>query len=153
MPVGKHQEGNSDDSARREWMAVLARMTSEGLQSLVDSAAGVPGYRLPRPADVGLCMVRGRMGGTGRRFNFGEATVTRCVVILDDQTTGVAYVLGRDPRKAELAALGDALLQTGRLDAVALNPAREALQQRWRRRADAVASTRVNFFTLMRGED
>lgn len=151
--MGNHQEGTSGDSARREWLAVLARMTPEALQSLVDSAGRIPDYRLPRPADVGLCMVRGRVGGAGRRFNFGEATVTRCVVVLDDQTTGVAYVLGRDPRKAELAALGDALLQTGHLDGAALDGARDALQQRRRRRADAVASTRVDFFTLRRGED
>lgn len=98
-------------------------------------------------------MVRGRMGGSGRPFNLGEMTVTRCVVQLDDDTAGVAYVTGRDRNRAQLAALADALLQTGRLPLSALEPLRQAQQEKLNQRSEAVATTKVDFFTLVRGED
>ena len=55
-------------------------------------------------------MVRARAGGTGQRFNLGEATVTRCVVRPDaaltgTQQVGVGYVLGCSHRQALLVAL------------------------------------------------
>jgi alpha-D-ribose 1-methylphosphonate 5-triphosphate synthase subunit PhnG len=93
------------------------------------------------------------MGGTGRPFNLGEMTVTRCVVQLEDDTAGVAYVTGRDRRQAELAALADALLLSGRLPLSTLEPLREAQEEHRERRSRAVASTKVDFFTLVRGED
>ena len=98
-------------------------------------------------------MVRGRMGGVGRPFNLGEKTVVRCVVRLGDGTTGVAYITGRDTRKAELAAFSDALLLSGHLAPASLDPARAALAARRQQRAAAVASTQVDFFTMVRGDD
>lgn len=97
-------------------------------------------------------MVRGRMGGCGQPFNLGEMTLTRCVVQLDDDTTGIAYVSGRDRRQAELAALADAMLQNGRLPLDALHPLREKQEQQRRDRRAAVAATKVDFFTLVRGD-
>jgi alpha-D-ribose 1-methylphosphonate 5-triphosphate synthase subunit PhnG len=93
------------------------------------------------------------MGGNGRPFNLGEMTLTRCVVQLSDDTSGVAYVAGRDRKKAELAAVADAMLQSGRMPPGALQPLREAFAQQRRARSEAVAATRVDFFTLVRGED
>lgn len=134
-------------------MATLARATVAQLETLLSGCAVLPDYRMPRPPETGLCMVRGRMGGSGDAFNLGEMTLTRCVVQLADATVGVAYVIGRDRRKAELAALADALLQGGRLDPAALATIDDALCEQHRQRADAVAATRVDFFTLVRGED
>ena len=54
-------------------------------------------------------MLRGRIGGDGAPFNFGEATVSRCAVRLATGETGFGYVLGRDHEKARLIALCDAL--------------------------------------------
>ena len=102
-------------------------------------------------------MVRGRAGGTGVRFNLGEATVTRCAVELDDGTVGHAYVLGRDRRHAELAALFDAMLQTsGRREAIerdVIVPLAEAGLERRRAAEARAAATRVEFLTLVRGEE
>jgi alpha-D-ribose 1-methylphosphonate 5-triphosphate synthase subunit PhnG len=102
-------------------------------------------------------MVRGRAGGTGAPFNLGEMTVTRCSVTLDDGRVGHAYVPGRDGRHAERAAVLDALLQdeAGRevLEGLIIEPlvaARRARQQETRAR---VAGTRVEFFTMVRGEE
>jgi alpha-D-ribose 1-methylphosphonate 5-triphosphate synthase subunit PhnG len=92
------------------------------------------------------------MGGEGQRFNLGEMTVTRCVVQLDDETTGIAYVAGRDRHHAELAAVVDALLQNGRLPLEAITPLRAAIEAEREARATDVAATKVDFFTLVRGE-
>jgi alpha-D-ribose 1-methylphosphonate 5-triphosphate synthase subunit PhnG len=134
-------------------MATLARAEQSELQALLNDHAPLPEYRFPRPPETGLCMVRGRMGGNGRPFNLGEMTLTRCVVQLSDDTSGVAYVAGRDRKKAELAAVADAMLQSGRMPPGALQPLREAFAQQRRARSEAVAATRVDFFTLVRGED
>ncbi len=101
-------------------------------------------------------MVRGRAGGTGAPFNIGEMTVTRCALRLRDGTVGHAYVQGRDKAHAERAALVDALMQTDaapRIEAAVLGPlAAEAAAARRARSAKA-AATRVEFFTMVRGED
>lgn len=144
---------DANHSQRRAWMATLARTSVDDLQSLVDSQGEQPAYTLPRAPETGLCMVRGRMGGDGRRFNLGEMTVTRCVVQLEDDTAGVAYVTGRDRRQAELAALADALLLSGRMSLSALQPLRDRIDHKRSTRAAQVAATKVDFFTLVRGED
>lgn len=101
-----------------------------------------------------MVMVRGRTGGTGRRFNLGEMTVTRCAVRLGDGTVGHGYVAGRSPRHAELAAAFDALLlQEDAGAAAAIEDLAQAREERRRRKAARTASTRVDFFTVVRGEN
>lgn len=136
---------------RRAWMAVLARAGRDELERLIDTG-DTHAYTTLRAPETGLCMVRGRMGGSGRPFNLGEMTLTRCVVQLADNTTGVAYVAGRDRRQAELAALADALLQSGRLDPARVAELERRQAQRRSERSAQVAATRVDFFTLVRGE-
>lgn len=101
-------------------------------------------------------MLRGRMGGAGAPFNLGEMTVTRCALTLADGTVGHAYVQGRSKPKAEIAAKVDALMQTeaaGDLRAAVLDPLRAARQTRKEVRAAKAAATKVEFFTMVRGED
>lgn len=97
-----------------------------------------------------------RAGGTGRRFNMGEMTVTRCVVRLDSGTIGHAYVAGRDTRHAELAAVFDALMQQpARRDDLrhsVLDPLIAQQAVRRERIARRTAATKVDFFTMVRGE-
>lgn len=151
--------------ARRVWMAVLARTPRAELEAALGEAlegAPAPAFDWLRAPQTGLAMVRGRVGGTGNAFNLGEATVTRATLRLrqthgdDPATVGVACHLGRDKRRAELAALADALLQIparhARLHAQLIAPLAARLDaQRDARRADA-ASTRVEFFTMVRGD-
>src|SRR4051812_28913485 len=105
--------GTDDIGRRRHWMGVLARATRAELEAAWASLLPQPRYTLLRKSESGLAMVRGRAGGTGAPFNLGEMTMTRCAVRLDDRppTTGLSFISGRDPRRAELAALFDALLQ------------------------------------------
>ena len=138
-------------------MAVLARAASAEMEAALTAlVAGSPSHRRVRGPETGLVMLRGRAGGTGERFNLGEMTVSRCTVALSDGAVGHAYVAGTDLRRAELAALLDALLQDPArrpaIDRTLIEPlARAADARRDAIRARA-ATTRVDFFTLVRGE-
>lgn len=142
---------------RADWMALLARAPQALLESVLGpQAAATP--RWLRAPETGLMMVRGRAGGTGERFNLGEVTVTRCALRLDGvgaaAPVGVAYVLGRSHRQAQLAALADALLQDpaqqAALDARLLTPVRQHLARLRAERAARAQSTKVDFFTVAR---
>jgi alpha-D-ribose 1-methylphosphonate 5-triphosphate synthase subunit PhnG len=91
------------------------------------------------------------------RFNLGEMTVTRCTVQLQDGTLGHAWIGGRDRRHAELAAVFDALLQDPERAATLGGPMLDELeryrQDRRRAAAARAATSRVEFFTMVRGED
>ncbi|MGV8843741.1 MAG: phosphonate C-P lyase system protein PhnG [Pseudomonas sp.] len=145
---------NPSIAARQHWMGVLARAGNE----LANYAASLTQthYQLLRAPEIGMSLVRGRMGGSGAAFNLGEVSVTRCVVRLVDGPSGYSYIAGRDKRHAELAALADAHLQGAQQQhwlAHLIEPL--AAAQRTRREAAAAetASTQVEFFTLVRGED
>lgn len=148
-----------DGSAeRRGWMSVLAKARPAELEAACAAAlAPLPAYAFLRRPEVGMVMVRGRAGGTGERFNLGETTVTRCAVQVADGGVGYAYVAGRDARHAELAALVDALmLDEGRRPALAaavIEPLRTAQAERRRAASRKAAATRVDFFTMVRGEN
>ena len=142
---------------RQQWMAALANAPRECLEQAWDGLETRPAFEPLRPAETGLVMTRGRAGGTGRRFNLGEITVTRAAIRLEDGTVGHAYVAGRDKRKAELAALFDALLQSAadreQIARELIDPLVAARRQARETIARKAAATRVNFFTMVRGED
>ena len=141
---------------RRDVMRLCAEATREELRiALVELGPMGPSRDLRRP-ESGLVMLRGRAGGDGRPFNVGEATVTRAAVTVDHAPTGLAYHLGRDVDKARDAALVDALWQMPeRRDAVeaVLDPIKARIDGERDLAARRTAATRVNFFTLVRGED
>jgi alpha-D-ribose 1-methylphosphonate 5-triphosphate synthase subunit PhnG len=143
--------------ARRRWMGILAKSPRERLERAWEALAGKPQYRLSRAPEIGLAMVRGRIGGTGEPFNLGEMTMSRAAVQIEGPQggtlTGYGYVAGRDRRHAELGALFDALLQGGdeRVAALVEDLAAELAAAR-AAKAAKVAPSRVEFFTLVRGE-
>jgi alpha-D-ribose 1-methylphosphonate 5-triphosphate synthase subunit PhnG len=102
-------------------------------------------------------MLRGRIGGDGSPFNLGEATVTRAALKLASGEVGFGYVLGRDLAKARLVALCDSLVQNpdycDRIERDVVAPIRARLDAARELKAQQVAATRVEFFTLVRGED
>lgn len=143
-------------ASRAQWIGVLARATCEELEAAWMGLDARPAYEILRRPEVGLVMVRGRAGGTGNPFNFGEMSVTRCAVRLSDGTTGHSYAAGRHRRKAELAAVFDALLQLpGEADLYAnvivpLSSRQAADRALVSRKA---AATKVEFFTMVRGDN
>lgn len=142
-----------EDLARKGWMSLLAKAPPARLAALLPD---LPETALLRPAEVGSVMVRGRVGGTGAQFNLGEMTVTRCSLRLDCGAVGHAYVQGRDKDHARRAAVVDALMQTpeaARVEAQVLHPLRLEAEARRTTRAAKAAATKVEFFTMVRGED
>lgn len=147
-----------EQAARQRRLRLLARIDCATLEQAWQALPEQPGYRSLKQAETGLVMIRARAGGVGRRFNFGEMTATRCVVALEPGgAMGVGYVQGRDRRKAELVALFDAMAQEPQWAALVerdlVEPAEQRLQAKRQLRAAKVAATKVDFFTLVRGED
>jgi len=145
-----------ETESRRAWMGLLARAPEPRLAELVAALSDPPTRTWLRPPEQGAVMVRARAGGTGAPFNLGEMTVTRASLRLPCGTVGHAWVQGRDTAHAEAAALVDALMQTPRADgirAAVLDPLAAEEAERRAARAGKAAATRVDFFTLVRGED
>lgn len=144
---------SSDHSARASWMGLLARAKPDRLTQLFPD---LPPHDLLRPPEIGAVMVQGRSGAIGQPFNLGEMTVTRCALRLATGEIGHAHVQGRDKAHATRAAVLDALLQTDQaagLTASVLAPLQAEEAARRAARAGKAATTRVEFFTLVRGED
>jgi alpha-D-ribose 1-methylphosphonate 5-triphosphate synthase subunit PhnG len=143
-------------AARQEAMRICAEAApAELVDALAALAVEEPVEDLRRP-DTGLVMLRGRIGGDGRAFNMGEATVTRAAIRLAGGSTGFAWHLGRDAARARNAAILDALWQDEArrpLVEEALSPIAKRLADEKARSAARVAATKVNFFTMVRGED
>lgn len=142
---------------RQRIMAVLSAAAPEDLAAAHDNLASSPDFELVRQPETGLVMVRGRMGGTGSPFNLGEVTVTRCVVRLDSGETGSSYCLGRHKRKALQAAVCDALWQRpdrrAEIESVVIAPLAEIQAEAARTVKAETAATKVDFFTMVRGDD
>lgn len=142
---------------RRAVMAVLAQAGTDEIAAALATLGPAPAHEEVRPAETGLVMVRGRVGGDGAPFNLGEATVTRCAVQLASGEIGFGTVLGRDRDKARLAALADALWQSAdyqtAVEQKIVEPLRARQQERLARSRAETAATKVDFFTLVRGDN
>src|SRR5262245_12071874 len=99
----------TEDDGRQAAMATLAHAAPAELKRLWEAASLPQEAQLLRGPETGLVTLRGRIGGGGAPFNFGEATVTRATVRLPGGTVGHSYALGRDKEKARLSAIADAL--------------------------------------------
>jgi alpha-D-ribose 1-methylphosphonate 5-triphosphate synthase subunit PhnG len=151
-------ESPPDDAAsRRAALAVLVEAGAQELARLLANVAALPAHEIVRPPEIGLVMVQGRIGGDGAPFNVGEATVSRAAVRLASGETGFGYVLGREHEKARLVALCDALMQSelhrAVLELEVLAPLRARIAAERRLAAARTAATKVDFFTLVRGDN
>ncbi len=142
---------------RRERMAVLAGAEAADLQELWRAFGQEPEHAMLRGPESGAITVRGRMGGGGAPFNVGEATVTRATVRLADGAIGHGAMLGRDREKTKVAALIDAMCADPRnetlIEIAVIAPLRERLAAADEQVRRETAATKVNFFTMTRGED
>lgn len=152
-----NSQGTTQGPERARWISLLAKADPSDLEQAWESLDEVPEYDVLRAPECGLAMVRGRAGGTGAPFNLGEMTMTRCAVVLKTGETGFGYVAGRAQRHAELAALFDALLQAPErragLERDLIAPVENLLNENRRNRESKTAATKVDFFTVLRGED
>lgn len=140
---------------RARWISLLAKAPSATLSAAAANYGVLPDYLWLRRPEVGLAMVRARIGGTGQQFNLGEMSVTRCALRLPCGEMGVAYVAGCHSRHAEYAALFDALMQTEAREKVhllVLQPIEQALAEELAQTHMQAQATKVEFMTMVRGE-
>lgn len=139
-------------TTRREALGLLARASATRLGELLPE---LPRHDVLRAPEIGTVMVRGRAGGTGAAFNLGEMTVTRASIQLPSGIVGHGYVQGRDKSHALRAAITDAMAQVDPqgIETRILAPLRDEEKARQATTAAEAAATRVEFFTLTRGED
>ena len=146
---------NDKQAQRKAVMAVLAHSDPAEISGRL-AAIALPDHENLREPENGLVMVRGRIGGDGAAFNLGEATVSRAAVRLSTGEVGFGCTLGRDGAKARMIALCDALVQSdefaGLVETKVIAPLRAAISAKRNRTAAESAATRVEFYTLVRGE-
>jgi alpha-D-ribose 1-methylphosphonate 5-triphosphate synthase subunit PhnG len=146
---------NGKDTQRKAAMAVLANSDAAEIAERL-AAIAVPAHENLREPENGLVMLRGRIGGDGAPFNLGEATVSRAAVRLATGEVGFGYTLGRDSGKAHMIALCDAMVQSadfsGEVETKVIAPLRAGLNAERSRKAAETAATRVDFYTMVRGE-
>ncbi|PSW16858.1 phosphonate C-P lyase system protein PhnG [Photobacterium sanctipauli] len=142
---------------RKNWMSVVAKANFDQLKQHWETLTLNPEYQVIRPAEIGLAQVRARMGGTGRQFNVGDVTITRAVIQLASGEMGYSYLQGRNKQHAELAAVIDAMLQTEQhhrdVMELVITPLAANKQEQETLKQQQVASSKVDFFTMVRGED
>ena len=145
---------SSASNPRQHWLSVSSRADLPALQAAIDELGPPDALHWLRRPETGAVMVRGRMGGSGAPFNMGEMTVTRAAVQLADGTVGMGYSAGRSHHQAELVAQLDALLQQRpELAGAVLEPIETAMAAKKAEAARKAAATKVEFFTLVRGEN
>lgn len=149
-----------NSKARKKWMGLLAKAPAKLLSDLyhdtVETLSQPLEFNWLRQPEVGGVMVQGRAGATGAPFNVGEMTVTRCSLKLSSGEVGHAYVQGRDKTKAQQAAIIDAFMQTDKanlFEEKLLRPIEADLNSARAMREEKANKTKVDFFTLVRGED
>jgi len=146
-----------DTSTRQHWMAVLAHSQPAALAGRMSALGLSPAYEPIRAPETGLVQIQARMGGTGARYFAGDATLTRAVVRLASGTLGYSYLLGRNKAHAEQCAVIDALLQEAphfqTLMETLIAPLEADRAARLAARQAEVNTSRVDFFTLVRGDN
>ncbi len=154
MPIERPADDGQEK--RRRTMQLLAKADDAMLVAAWDGLADKPDVTRVRGPETGLIMLRGRIGGGGSPFNLGEATVTRATVRLGSGEIGHGQTLGLSHRKAELAAIFDALAQRPEHQAHIerlLTDVEAGIAERDAERERQTAATKVDFFTMVRGED
>ncbi len=150
---------------RQQWLSLMAKTPLEDLKDqwthCLKTTQLIPENieqyaQAIRPIQTGLVQVRGRMGGNGNRFNVGDMTVTRAAINCEG-FQGFGYIAGRSKTHANLIALLDALLQNPQYQVVLqsslLTPLADLRHKVLQTNVEKTAETRVEFFTVVRGED
>lgn len=143
--------------ARKRAAGLLARATVDELLSCWNALDAKPHVEKVRGPETGLVMVRGKIGGGGSSFNLGEATVTRATVKLASGAIGHAHALGTSRKQAWYAAIADALWQEEAtrplVEREVLSVVASRIEKRTASAIQQTAATRVDFFTMVRGDD
>ena len=146
---------------RQHTLAVLSKSKYQDIVTLWQTMNIHVDYHCLKKPEVGMVMVKAQAGGAGQPFNMGEMTVTRTVVRLDpdlqgNQPLGFGYTAGRDVKKSELIAVIDACCQHAQyaqnIQEHLVTPLFDQLNTQHQQHEQTVDRTKVNFFTMVRGE-
>ena len=142
---------------RKQLLSVLAHASLEDIQRFWQYSPDDFEYTSLREPETGMVMAVGRTEANGKPFNLGEVSVTRCALRLDSGETGIGYVLGSDKRHVLHVALLDALGQREqdyiRIKRDVLEPLQQIREQNQQAHQQKTAETKVDFMTMVRGED
>lgn len=161
LPPTPSQNGPEAPKVKRaRWLGVLAKASPFVLKAAWEGLENKPVYRLLRGPETGLALVRGRIGGIGERFNIGEISLCRCSLALADgqgsEVAGHGYVAGCDQDQVRYVALFDALLQlpaySKLLESELIEPLAAEQEKRRRQQIETAQASRVEFFTMVRGD-
>jgi alpha-D-ribose 1-methylphosphonate 5-triphosphate synthase subunit PhnG len=148
----QHERAN-----RQRRLSVLAKAPGNELLSCWKQTGLDPSVELLRGPESGLVALQGRAGGSGQPFHVGEVSATRVTVRIGSGQVGHAMISGRDTRKAQLVAVIDALAQdpaqAEMIERVIVAPLERLAMEVDAKLRQETAATRVNFFTMVRGED
>ncbi|MEP3436377.1 MAG: phosphonate C-P lyase system protein PhnG [Hoeflea sp.] len=146
-----------DVAARQRRLSVLAKAPGKDLMACWKRTGLDPSVELLRGPESGLVALRGRVGGGGQPFHVGEISATRVTVRIGSGQIGHAMISGRDVRKAQLVAVIDALAQdpahADLIERDIVKPLEKSASGADAKLREETAATRVNFFTMVRGED
>lgn len=145
------------DARWRRRLSVLAKAPAKELMLRWNETGLDPAVELLRGPESGLVALLGRAGGSGQPFHVGEISATRVTVRIGSGQVGHAMIAGRDSRKAQLVAVIDALGQdpahADMIERDIVAPLEQLARQADAKLREETAATRVNFFTMVRGED
>ena len=143
------------DIQRKDWISILSKTETIDLKNCIENINYTKDYKIIYGPNVGSIMIRARLGGNGDPYNLGEATLTKCVIKLEEGTTGYSYHLGRDKIRAEYAAVLDALMQDNnyysKLQSMILD-LKDKINKKENHIINESNSSKVDFFTLVRGD-
>lgn len=150
-------EARATQLARQRLMRACAKAAPVEIDGLLTNLGEMPAATDLRRPEVGLVMLRGRIGGDGSAFNVGEATVARAAIRLETGAFGFGCRLGRSVEAARMTAIADALIQSdgwrARVIAGLVEPLEVRQKQARVAEVEETASTRVEFFTMSRGSE
>ncbi|WP_081964092.1 phosphonate C-P lyase system protein PhnG [Hoeflea sp. BAL378] len=151
------QAAARDVAGRQRRLSVLAKAPAKDLLARWKETGLDPSVELLRGPESGLVALQGRIGGGGQPFHVGEVSATRVTVRIGSGAVGHAMISGRDARKAQLVAVIDALAQDAEhaetIERTIVAPLEKGLAEADAKLREETAATRVNFFTMVRGED
>ena len=153
MMVSRFSKEDELQEARRDWLATLVSVpASEVIAASNEFDFSVVILKGP---EVGLLMINGRIHSTGRPFHLGEVSLTKCVLRDDQGLLGYGHIIGRNKQQAKAIALFDLALQrndSAEAALIRLNAWKEDVAKIDTMESEAVEETRVDFFTMVRGE-
>ena len=144
----------------KERTGLLGQSPLEDLSQWVDRVKEKGAIAILKEPQAGLIMMRAKESAADTVFNLGEVLVSDCTVTVDGHL-GYGLVLGNKPRRAEAAAILDAVFQTADKKWIELKTAMQPWleEQKLNRQKkeqwefERIAHSKVDFETMAGGRE